>query len=98
MLNPQEKETTSIIIDKMTYNITSDEWQPVYIKKLGELLENEMQKVEKEIGIVDSYKLLVLSSLRIIDKMLNIKKSNTGSSDFFEQEINKLNSQIENIL
>lgn len=98
MLKPQEKTSTPICIFGRTYNINSDEWTPLYIKKLGELLIDEIQKLEQETGIVDNYKLLVLSSLRIIDKMLNMRESNTGSSDLFEKEINKLNSQIETIL
>ncbi|MFW6172272.1 MAG: cell division protein ZapA [Elusimicrobiota bacterium] len=93
-----EKEITQIRICRRDYNIASDEWQPLYIKKLGEILENEIQKVEKETGIVDNYKLLILASLEIIDRMLKTEEKKTGGSQIIEKEIEQINSQIEKVL
>jgi len=93
-----EKETTQIRICRRDYNIASDEWQPLYIKKLGEILDNEIQKLEKETGIVDNYKLIILGALNIIDKMLKVQETKTGSSQLIEEEITGLNARIEEVL
>ena len=91
-------DITQIRICNRDYNIASDEWQPLYIQRLGEILENEIKLLEKETGLVDNYKLLILASLRIIDRLLQIEEKKTGSNQFIEEEIARLNSQIENIL
>jgi cell division protein ZapA (FtsZ GTPase activity inhibitor) len=91
-------EITQIRICNRDYNIASDEWQPLYIQKLGEILDKEIRLLENETGLVDNYKLLILASLKIIDRLLQLEESKTGSSQFLEDEIEKLNSQIENIL
>lgn len=93
-----EKEITHISICRRNYKIASDEWQPLYIQRLGEVLSSEIQLLERETGIVDSYNLLILASLKIIDKLLQIEEKKTGSNQFIQKKINKLNSQIENIL
>ena len=91
-------DITQIRICNRDYNIASDEWQPLYIQRLGEILDNEIKLLEQETGLVDNYKLLILASLRIIDRLLQIEEKKTGSNQFIEEEIARLNSQIENIL
>ncbi len=91
-------DITQIRICNRDYNIASDEWQPLYIQRLGEILDSEIKLLEKETGLVDNYKLLILASLRIIDRLLKIEENKTGSNQFIEEEIARLNSQIENIL
>ena len=91
-------DITQIRICNRDYNIASDEWQPLYIQRLGEILDSEIKLLEKETGLVDNYKLLILASLRIIDRLLQIEEKKTGSNQFIEEEIARLNSQIENIL
>lgn len=93
-----EKEITQISICRRNYKIASDEWQPLYIQRLGEILNGEIQLLERETGIVDSYNLLILASLKIIDRLLKVEEKKTGSNQFIEDEIIRLNSQIENIL
>lgn len=92
------KEITQIRICRREYNIASDDWQPLYIKRLGEILDTEIQKLEKRTGIVDNYKLLIMGSLQIIDRMLKLQDSNTGGSLRLEKEIENLNSVIEEVL
>ncbi|MFH1415040.1 MAG: cell division protein ZapA [Elusimicrobiota bacterium] len=91
-------EITQIRICRREYNIASDEWQPLYIKKLGELLDDKISIIEKETGLVDNYKLIILASLKILDKMLQLEEKKTGSNKFVEDEINKLSSRIDSIL
>ena len=93
-----ERETTTIRICRREYNIASDEWQPLYIKRLGEILDDEIAKLESETGIVDNYKLLILGSLKILDRMLTLEESKTGSSKLINQEIENLNSRIKEVL
>ena len=93
-----EKETTQISICRRNYKIASDEWQPLYIQRLGEILNGEIEFLERETGIVDSYNLLILASLKIIDRLLKVEEKKTGSNQFVEDEIDRLNSQIESIL
>jgi len=93
-----DKEITQISICRREYKIASDEWQPLYIQRLGELLNNEIQQIEKETGIVDSLQLLVLSSLKITDKLLQLEEVKTGSNELIDKEISKLTREIENIL
>ncbi len=93
-----EKETTTIRICRREYKIASDEWQPLYIKRLGEILDNEIASLEAETGIVDNYKLLILGSLRILDRMLALEESKTGSSRLVRSEIENLNSRIKEVL
>ena len=93
-----DKEITQITICRRDYKIASDEWQPLYIQKLGEILNSEIQTLEKESGIVDSYNLLILASLKLTDKMLRLEEKKTGSNKLIEDEILRLNSQVENIL
>ncbi len=93
-----EKEITQIRICRRDYKIASDEWQPLYIHRLGEILDREIQLIEEETGLVDNYKLLILANLRIIDRLLKVEEKKTGSNQFIEDEIDRLNSRIENIL
>ena len=93
-----EKGITQIRICRREYNIASDDWQPLYIKRLGEILDTEIQRLEKQTGIVDNYKLLIMGSLKIIDKMLKFQEANTGDSLHLEKEIENLNSAIEEVL
>ena len=93
-----DRETTTIRICRRDYHIASDEWQPLYIKRLGEILDNEISELEKSTGIVDNYKLLILGSLRILDRMLNLEEKKTGSSRFITEEIESLNSSIKEVL
>ncbi len=93
-----EKEITQIRIGRRDYNIASDEWQPLYTKRLGDILDNEIKALEKETGLVDNYKLLILASLKILDRLLQIEEKKTGTNQFVEEEIERLNSQIENII
>ncbi len=89
-----ERESTQIEICGRAYTIASDEWQPLYIKKLGEMLNSEISSVEQETGTVDSYKLMMLAALRIIDKKLKLSESKAGSSQAIEEEIKNLNNRI----
>jgi cell division protein ZapA (FtsZ GTPase activity inhibitor) len=93
-----EKEITQVTICRRDYKIASDEWQPLYIQRLGEILNNEIQSIERETGIVDSYNLLILASLRIIDQLLQIEEKKTGSNILIREEIKNLNSRVESIL
>lgn len=93
-----EKDITQIRICNRDYNIASDEWPPLYIQRLGEILESEIKALERETGLVDNYKLLILASLQIIDRLLQLEEKKTGSNQFIEDKILRLNSQIENIL
>lgn len=93
-----ERETTTIRICRRDYNIANDEWQPLYIKRLGDILDKEITELERETGIVDNYKLLILGSLRILDKMLNLEEKKTGSSQFITQEIEDINLKIKEVL
>ena len=75
-----------------------DDQHKMLIQRLGELLNNEIQQIEKETGIVDSLQLLVLSSLKITDKLLQLEEVKTGSNELIDKEISKLTREIENIL
>ncbi|GEM_PF-2503504 len=93
-----EIEATTIRICKRDYKIASDEWQPLYIKKLGEILNNEIKQVESETKIADNYKLLIIGALKIIDKLLRVSERKTGSSQLVEEEIENLNTRIKKVL
>ena len=93
-----EQEITQISICRRDYKIASDEWQPLYIQRLGEILNSEIELLERETGIVDSYNLLILASLKIIDIFLNIEEKKTGSNNLIEDEISRFCSQIKNII
>ncbi|MGM0441546.1 MAG: cell division protein ZapA [Elusimicrobiota bacterium] len=96
-MSKNKPETTKIEICNREYNIASDEWQPLYIKKLAEILQNEVEEIESA-GVVDSYKILVFSALRIIDRMLDLKDQKTGNNKYIEEELKDLNSQIEEVI
>lgn len=96
-MNKDTPETTKIEICNREYNIASDEWEPLYIKKLAEILQNEVEEVE-ELGEVDSYKILVLSALKLIDRMLDLEAQKTGNNEHIKDELEDLNSQIEEVL
>ncbi|MBN2406885.1 MAG: cell division protein ZapA [Elusimicrobia bacterium] len=93
-----DKEITQVRICGRDYNISNDEWQPLYIKKLAEILETEIKNIEEETKIVDNYKLLILAGLSISDRLLKIEEMKTGSNKLAEKEIEKLNIEIEGIL
>ncbi|MGM0567943.1 MAG: cell division protein ZapA [Elusimicrobiota bacterium] len=93
-----EKVSVNIDISGRQYNITTDEWEPLYINKLGEILNSELKSVQKDSGLVDSYKIMVLASLKIIDKLLKLQESKAGSNYAIEQDIEDLNNKITEII
>ncbi|MFC2060881.1 cell division protein ZapA [Elusimicrobiota bacterium] len=92
------KEITQVRVCGRDYNIASDEWQPLYIKKLAEMLESELKNIEQQTSVADNYKLLILAGLNIIDRMLKLEEKKTGSNQLIEKEINNLNTQIESVI
>ncbi len=97
-MSKKKSETTKIDICNREYNIVAnDKWPPLYIKKLAEILQNEVEEVERT-GVVDSYKILVLSALKLIDRMMDLEDQKTGNNKHIEEELHELNSKIENVI
>ncbi len=93
-----ERESTQIEIAGRTYTIVDDKWSPLYMKNLGQILNEEIKSVEEHTRTVDSYKLMMLAALRIIDKYLQLQEAKSGSSHALEEEIKHLNNLIEEVI
>ncbi len=93
-----ERESAQIEVAGRMYTIVDDKWSPLYMKNLGHILNDEIKSVEDQTGTVDSYKLMMLAALRIIDRYLQLQETKSGSSHALEEDIKHLNNLIEEVI
>lgn len=98
MIANGDKETTRITICKRDYRIENKKWQPLYVQKLADILENKINEIEKREGLVDSYALLVKAALELIDENLNLQEKKADSSQLIDREIEELTSKLDKTL
>lgn len=92
-------KTYNLKIFGKDYRMTS-QYDEVYINEMADYLDATMKKVSETTGVLDFYKLLVLSSLHIVDDYLKLVKEckESGGNPKTLNKIKSMITKIENTL
>jgi len=92
-------KTYNLKIYGKDYRMTS-QYEEVYINEMADYLDTTMKKVSETTGVLDFYKLLILSSLHIVDDYLKLVKEckETGGNPKLLKKIEHMIHNIENSL
>ena len=68
-----------------------------YLKKVADFVDFRMKEVMKETGLVDSYKIAILTCLIIADELFRTKKKLSQLQEEFERKVESLIKKIEEV-
>ncbi len=78
------------------YKIEGDD-SSEYLKKVADFVDFKMKEVVKETGLVDSYKIAILTCLIIADELFRTKKKLSQLQEEFERKVESLIKKIEEV-
>ncbi len=68
-----------------------------YLKRVADFVDFKMKEVVKETGLVDSYKIAILTCLIIADELFRTKKKLSQLQEEFERKVESLIKKIEEV-
>ena len=85
----------SVNILGRTYEVEPVPGEELFIYSLANYVEQKLNEIQRDTGIVDTQKLAVLAALNIADELLRLKNSKESVSGIVDKKAEEMNSILE---